>query len=93
MDAEKSWNAVCDISNLHLREQFRKAGPEVVIGSGKTTIRCRLQLALEDRKRVTVSGSQAIDKHSIKLATFIAALFYCLSTEVQVRTPTWGDAG
>ena len=86
MDAERSnRNAGCDLSNLPLREQLRHAGPAVVIGCGKTNLRCRLQLPLEDRKRVAVSGSQAIDKHSIKLATFIAALFYDLSTDVQVR--------
>lgn len=30
----------------------------------------------------------AIEKHNIKLATFIAALFYDLSTQKQVRIPT-----
>lgn len=62
-----------------------------VIGSGKTVILRRLQQALEEEKRVTVSKSLAIDKHSIKLATFIAALFYDLSTEKQVRIPTQGE--
>lgn len=51
----------------------------------------RLQQALEDEKRVTVSKSLAIEKHRIKLATFIAALFYDQSTEKQVRIPTQGE--
>lgn len=58
-----------------------------VIGSGKTVMLRRLQQALEDEKKVTVSKSLAIEKHSIKLATFIAALYYDLSTEKQVRIP------
>lgn len=62
-----------------------------VIGSGKTVMMRRLQQDLEDEKRVTVSKSLAIEKHSIKLATFIAALFYDLSTEKQVRIPTQGE--
>ncbi|MGF6852785.1 SRSO17 transposase [Paraburkholderia sp. CI3] len=62
-----------------------------VIGSGKTMMLRRLQQALEDEKRVTVSKSLAIEKHRIKLATFIVALFYDLSTEKQVRIPTQGE--
>lgn len=62
-----------------------------VVGSGKTMMMHRLQQALEDEKRVTVSKSLAIEKHRIKLATFIAALFYDLSTEKQVRIPTQGE--
>ncbi|PLZ00785.1 hypothetical protein CY652_19170 [Burkholderia sp. WAC0059] len=61
------------------------------VGSGKTMMMRRLQLALEDEKRVTVSKSLAIEKPRIKLATFIAALFYDLSTEKQVRIPTQGE--
>ncbi len=62
-----------------------------VIGSGKTVMLRRLQEALENEKKVTVSKSVAIEKHSIKLATFIAALFYDLSTEKQVKIPTQGE--
>jgi type II secretory pathway predicted ATPase ExeA len=62
-----------------------------VIGSGKTMMLRRLQQALEDEKHVTVSKSLAIEKHRIKLATFIAALLYDLSTEKQVRIPTQGE--
>ena len=59
-----------------------------VIGSGKTTMLRRLQRTLEDEKKVTVSKSLAIEKQSIKLATLIAALFYDLSSEKQVRIPS-----
>ena len=62
-----------------------------VINSGKTVMLRRLQQVLEDEKKVTVSKSLAIEKHSIKLATFIAALYYDLSTEKQVRIPTQGE--
>ena len=62
-----------------------------VIGSGKTVMLRRLQQAMEEEKKITVSKSLAIEKHSIKLATFIAALFYDLSTEKQVRIPTQGE--
>jgi type II secretory pathway predicted ATPase ExeA len=43
---------------------------------------------LEEEKKVTVSRSLAIDKQSVKLATLLAALFYDLSTEKNVRIPT-----
>lgn len=38
-----------------------------------------------------MSKSLAIEKHRIKLATFVAALFYDLSTEKQIRIPTQGE--
>lgn len=59
-----------------------------LIGSGKTVTLRRLQQILEEEKKVTVSRSLAIDKHSVKLATLLAALFYDLSTEKNVRIPT-----
>lgn len=62
-----------------------------VVGSGKTMMLRRIEQVLEEEKRVTVSKSLAIEKHRIKLATFIAALFYDLSTERQVRIPTQGE--
>jgi len=62
-----------------------------VIGSGKTvTLRC-LQQQLKDENRVLVSKSLAVEKHSIKLGTLIAALFYDLSPEKPVRIPTQGE--
>ncbi|MEX3583438.1 MAG: AAA family ATPase [Burkholderia sp.] len=62
-----------------------------VIGSGKTVMWRRLQEVLENEKKVTVSRSVAIEKHNIRLATFIAALFYELSSEKQVKIPTQGE--
>jgi type II secretory pathway predicted ATPase ExeA len=59
-----------------------------LIGSGKTVTLRRLQQILEEEKKVTVSRSLAIDKQSVKLATLLAALFYDLSTEKNVRIPT-----
>jgi len=56
-----------------------------VIGSGKTVMLRRLQQAMDEEKKITVSKSLAIEKHSIKLATFIAALFYDLSADFGER--------
>jgi type II secretory pathway predicted ATPase ExeA len=58
-----------------------------VIGSGKTVMLRRLQEMLEQEKKVTVSKSLAIDKSRVKLATLVAALFYDLSQQKQVRIP------
>ncbi|WP_143494628.1 MULTISPECIES: hypothetical protein [unclassified Pseudomonas] len=44
------------------------------LDSGKVVLQCRLQQVMEGGK-ITVSRSQATGKHSIKLATLIAALF------------------
>lgn len=62
-----------------------------VIGSGKTALLRRLQQALVDEKKVTVSKSLAIEKQSIKLATLIAALFYDLSPDKQIQIPKQGE--
>jgi len=62
-----------------------------VIGSGKTVTLRRLQQQLKDENRVLVSKSLAVEKHSIKLGTLIAALFNDLSTEKPVRIPTQGE--
>lgn len=59
-----------------------------VVGSGKTVMMHRLQHILAEEKRIIVSKSLAIEKHSIKLATFVAALFYDLSKEKQVSIPS-----
>jgi type II secretory pathway predicted ATPase ExeA len=62
-----------------------------VIGSGKTVTLRRLQQQLKEENKVIVSKSLAVEKHSIKLGTLIAALFYDLSTGKQVRIPTQGE--
>ena len=59
-----------------------------VIGSGKTVTLRRVQEQLRDENKITVSRSLAVDKHSIKLSTLIAALFYDLSPGKKVRVPT-----
>lgn len=59
-----------------------------LIGSGKTVTLRRLQQMLENEKKVTVSRSLAIDKYSVKLSSLLAALFYDLSTEKNVRIPS-----
>ncbi|WP_323872318.1 hypothetical protein [Xenorhabdus doucetiae] len=51
----------------------------------------KLQQILTYDKKVTVSKSLDIEKHNIKLATFIAALFYDLSPEKQIRLPTQNE--
>ena len=58
-----------------------------VIGSGKTVTLRRLQQQLKEENKITVSRSLAVDKHSIKLGTLIAALFYDLSPSKKVRVP------
>jgi type II secretory pathway predicted ATPase ExeA len=58
-----------------------------VVGCGKTVMLRRLQDMLEQEKKVTVSKSLAIDKSRVKLATLVAALFYDLSQQKQVRIP------
>jgi len=62
-----------------------------VIGSGKTVTLRRLQQQLKEENKVIVSKSLAVEKNSIKLGTLIAALFYDLSTEKQVRIPAQGE--
>jgi type II secretory pathway predicted ATPase ExeA len=62
-----------------------------VVGSGKTVMMRRLQQALENEKHIIVSKSLAIEKHKVKLATFIAALFYDLSSEKQVKISTQNE--
>lgn len=59
-----------------------------VIGSGKTVTLRRLQQQLKEENKITVSRSLAVDKHSIKLGTLIAALFYDLSPGKKLRVPS-----
>lgn len=62
-----------------------------VVGCGKTVTMRRLQQQLKDEKRVVVAKSLSVEKHSIKLATLIAALFYDLSPDKQVQIPKQGE--
>lgn len=58
-----------------------------VIGSGKTLMLRRLEQQLSEEKKVLVSKSVAVEKHSIRLATLIEALFYDLVPDKQVQIP------
>jgi len=62
-----------------------------VVGSGKTVTMRRLQQQLKEENKVTVSKSLTVEKHSIKLATLIAALYYDLATDKQVQFPEQGE--
>jgi type II secretory pathway predicted ATPase ExeA len=58
-----------------------------VVGSGKTVTMRRLQQQLKEENKVTVSKSLTVEKHSVKLTTLIAALFYDISTDKKVHIP------
>jgi type II secretory pathway predicted ATPase ExeA len=51
----------------------------------------RLQQQLREDNKITVSKSLSVEKHSIKLATLIAALYYDLATDKQVQIPKQGE--
>lgn len=62
-----------------------------VVGSGKTVTLRRLQQILKDENRVSVARSLSVEKHSIKLATLITALFYDLAQDKLVQIPKQGE--
>ena len=62
-----------------------------MVGSGKTVTMRRLQQQLKEENRITVSKSLSVEKHSIKLATLISALYYDLATDKQVQIPKQGE--
>ena len=62
-----------------------------VVGSGKTVTLRRLQQILKEENRVSVAKSISVEKHSIKLATLISALYYDLSHDKQVQIPKQGE--
>lgn len=62
-----------------------------VVGSGKTVTLRRLQQILKDENRVAVAKSLSVEKHSIKLATLITALFYDLGQDKLVQIPKQGE--
>jgi len=67
----RTWEQFCRFAREPERRLIALCG---VIGSGKTVMLRRLQQVMEAEKKITVSKSLAIEKLSIKLATFIAAL-------------------
>jgi type II secretory pathway predicted ATPase ExeA len=62
-----------------------------VIGSGKTVTLRHLENALREEKNVIVSRSLAVEKHNVKLATLISAIFYDLTQEKQTKIPTQNE--
>ena len=62
-----------------------------VVGSGKTVTMRRLQQILKDENKITVAKSLSVEKHSIKLATLITALFYDLAQDKMVQIPKQGE--
>ena len=56
-----------------------------VIGSGKTALLRRLQEILKEDGKITVAQSLSVEKHRLKLADFMTALVYDLSSEPPVR--------
>lgn len=62
-----------------------------VVGSGKTVTLRRLQQLLRDENKIIVARSLSVEKHSIKLATPISALFYDLTQDKLVQIPKQGE--
>ena len=62
-----------------------------IVGSGKTVMLRRLQQILKEENHVSVAKSISVEKHSIKLATLISALYYDLSQDKQVQIPKQGE--
>jgi len=59
-----------------------------VVGSGKTVTLRRLQQQLTDENKIIVARSLSVEKHTIRLATLISALFYDLAPD---RSPNRGN--
>ncbi len=62
-----------------------------VVGSGKTVTMRRLQQILKDENKIIVAKSLSVEKHSVKLATLTAALFYDLAQDKLVQIPKQGE--
>ena len=58
---------------------------------GKTTTLRRLFDVLEKEGKITVSKSLSVDKDRATLPTLIAALFYDLSTDKEIKIPSLGE--
>ena len=61
------------------------------IGVGKTVFLHRLQDEIASEKKVTVAESLSVDAARTTVPTLIAALFYDLSREKEVKIPTQGE--
>ncbi|HFP5055461.1 TPA: ExeA family protein [Klebsiella variicola subsp. variicola] len=62
-----------------------------VVGSGKTVTLRRLQQQLTEENKIVVARSLSVEKHTIRLATLISALFYDLAPDRQVQIPKQGE--
>ncbi|AFZ11467.1 AAA ATPase [Crinalium epipsammum PCC 9333] len=62
-----------------------------IIGCGKTTTLRRLFDVLEKEGKILVSKSLSVDKGRATLQTLIAALFYDLSTDKEIKIPLMGE--
>lgn len=62
-----------------------------VVGSGKTVTLRRLQQILREENKIIVARSLSVDKHSVKLATLISALFYDLTQDKSAQIPKQGE--
>jgi type II secretory pathway predicted ATPase ExeA len=62
-----------------------------VMGCGKTLTLRRLQETLRKGGKILVSKSLSVDKSRASLATLIAALFYDLSSDKEVKIPSSGE--
>jgi type II secretory pathway predicted ATPase ExeA len=62
-----------------------------IIGCGKTTTLRRLFDVLEKEGKILVSKSLSVDKERATLPTLIAALFYDLSTDKEIKIPKDGE--
>jgi type II secretory pathway predicted ATPase ExeA len=62
-----------------------------IIGCGKTTTLRRLFEVLDKEGKILVSKSLSVDKDRATLSTLIAALFYDLSADKEVKIPTTGE--
>jgi type II secretory pathway predicted ATPase ExeA len=85
----------------HLRQLFKEIKAAIhsgklialtgVVGSGKTVTLRRLQEALRKEGQIWVSKSLSVDKTRATLPTLIAALFYDLSSDKEVKIPSSGE--
>ena len=85
----------------HLRRLFKEIEAAIssgkliavtgVVGCGKTVTLRRLQAALRKEGKILVSQSLSVDKSRATLPSLIAALFYDLSSDKQVKIPSSGE--
>ena len=62
-----------------------------VVGCGKTVTLRRIQATLRQQGAIFVSQSLSVDKRRATLPSLIAALFYDLSSDKQVKIPSSGE--